>query len=206
MKHQIIAAGIFSLFFIVTDVDAHPGGLDSKGCHHDRKNGGYHCHGGPSANTTPAPTPSPVTESSATVSFNQIQRIQTVLIDFGYYSGPIDGEMNLEMNMGIMKFKKDRRLRFNAFDVNETALALDREATKIVPTLQKSQNVVAIKLPSAECQQARDIAERYEHSARSQKDDGYAAGFLAALSLSNARSDQSPIEIIASAVAQACGK
>lgn len=23
---------------------AHSGGLDSKGCHHDRKNGGYHCH------------------------------------------------------------------------------------------------------------------------------------------------------------------
>ncbi|XVJ69919.1 MAG: YHYH domain-containing protein [Rhizobacter sp.] len=23
---------------------AHPGGLDKKGCHHDRKNGTYHCH------------------------------------------------------------------------------------------------------------------------------------------------------------------
>lgn len=23
---------------------AHSGGLDRKGCHHDRKNGGYHCH------------------------------------------------------------------------------------------------------------------------------------------------------------------
>jgi len=22
----------------------HGGGLDAKGCHHDRKNGGYHCH------------------------------------------------------------------------------------------------------------------------------------------------------------------
>jgi hypothetical protein len=25
---------------------AHPGGLNSEGCHNDRKNGGYHCHGG----------------------------------------------------------------------------------------------------------------------------------------------------------------
>lgn len=25
---------------------AHPGGLDRHGCHHDRKRGGYHCHGG----------------------------------------------------------------------------------------------------------------------------------------------------------------
>ena len=23
---------------------AHPGGLNSEGCHNDRKNGGYHCH------------------------------------------------------------------------------------------------------------------------------------------------------------------
>lgn len=23
---------------------AHGGGLDRNGCHHDRKNGGYHCH------------------------------------------------------------------------------------------------------------------------------------------------------------------
>jgi len=25
---------------------AHGGGVDSSGCHHDRKRGGYHCHGG----------------------------------------------------------------------------------------------------------------------------------------------------------------
>lgn len=28
---------------------AHGGGLDRHGCHHDRRNGGYHCHGGASA-------------------------------------------------------------------------------------------------------------------------------------------------------------
>lgn len=28
---------------------AHGGGLDSLGCHHDRKRGGYHCHRGPLA-------------------------------------------------------------------------------------------------------------------------------------------------------------
>lgn len=25
---------------------AHGGGLNAEGCHNDRKNGGYHCHGG----------------------------------------------------------------------------------------------------------------------------------------------------------------
>ena len=28
---------------------AHGGGLDANGCHHDRKRGGYHCHGGAAA-------------------------------------------------------------------------------------------------------------------------------------------------------------
>jgi len=33
---------------------AHGGGLDANGCHHDRKNGGYHCH-----RAAVAPTPVP---------------------------------------------------------------------------------------------------------------------------------------------------
>lgn len=43
---------------------AHPGGLDKYGCHHDRKNGGYHCHGPSSSNpgnsgpSTPSPSAS----------------------------------------------------------------------------------------------------------------------------------------------------
>ena len=38
---------------------AHGGRLDSKGCHHDRKNGGYHCHrstGAPAADSKPGPS------------------------------------------------------------------------------------------------------------------------------------------------------
>lgn len=31
------------------DATAHGGGLNKHGCHNDRKNGGYHCHRGPSA-------------------------------------------------------------------------------------------------------------------------------------------------------------
>ena len=30
--------------FLVGAAYPHSGGLDAKGCHHDRKNGGYHCH------------------------------------------------------------------------------------------------------------------------------------------------------------------
>lgn len=39
---------IATVFYIsgTNDVWAHGGGLDSYGCHHNRKAGGYHCHRG----------------------------------------------------------------------------------------------------------------------------------------------------------------
>ncbi len=35
-----------ALLFCSAEANAHGGGLDSLGCHHDRKAGGYHCHRG----------------------------------------------------------------------------------------------------------------------------------------------------------------
>ncbi len=35
--------------FTATVLAAHPGGLNSAGCHNNRKTGGYHCHGGASS-------------------------------------------------------------------------------------------------------------------------------------------------------------
>lgn len=32
------------LLFLALPAYPHGGGLDAKGCYHDRKNGGYHCH------------------------------------------------------------------------------------------------------------------------------------------------------------------
>ena len=32
---------------------SHSGGLNANGCHNDRKNGGYHCHGAPAAQPAP---------------------------------------------------------------------------------------------------------------------------------------------------------
>ena len=34
------------IFGLTTMVFPHSGGLDKNGCHHNRKTGGYHCHGG----------------------------------------------------------------------------------------------------------------------------------------------------------------
>ena len=50
MLARLAVATVFSVSaFTLTTVAAHAhgGGLDSHGCHHDRKHGGYHCHQGP---------------------------------------------------------------------------------------------------------------------------------------------------------------
>lgn len=35
---------LLATVFLSTQLHAHGGGLNSAGCHNDRKNGGYHCH------------------------------------------------------------------------------------------------------------------------------------------------------------------
>lgn len=39
----------------IVGASAHPGGLAADGCHNDRKNGGRHCHRGPSAERSSQP-------------------------------------------------------------------------------------------------------------------------------------------------------
>jgi hypothetical protein len=43
---KIVLALAIALFAAgsITAAFAHSGGTDRNGCHHDRKNGGYHCH------------------------------------------------------------------------------------------------------------------------------------------------------------------
>ena len=38
--------------YFASDVSVHGGGLNSEGCHHDRKRGGYHCHRGGGASSS----------------------------------------------------------------------------------------------------------------------------------------------------------
>ncbi|MCI0723060.1 MAG: YHYH domain-containing protein [Acidobacteria bacterium] len=46
MKPRSIAFSLLALSVLAASVLSHGGGLDSLGCHHDRKRGGYHCHRG----------------------------------------------------------------------------------------------------------------------------------------------------------------
>jgi hypothetical protein len=43
------AFGLGLLLATILPANPHGGGLDSYGCHHNRKAGGYHCHRGPLA-------------------------------------------------------------------------------------------------------------------------------------------------------------
>ena len=52
MIAQVVLTLLLSLTTVILTagpLHAHSGGLDTHGCHHDRKNGGYHCHQGPFA-------------------------------------------------------------------------------------------------------------------------------------------------------------
>jgi len=66
-KGSLIGAGFvcFSLM-LISQAHAHPGGLNSEGCHRETATGGYHCHSGGggssggSAPSAPSPTVPPV--------------------------------------------------------------------------------------------------------------------------------------------------
>lgn len=51
----LVAIGA-ALIWLASSASAHPGGLAADGCHNDRKNGGRHCHRGPNAGQSKAPS------------------------------------------------------------------------------------------------------------------------------------------------------
>ncbi|MFC5576926.1 excalibur calcium-binding domain-containing protein [Lysobacter niabensis] len=64
-------AALFGFFVLVSEAaSAHGGGLNAEGCHHDRKNGGYHCHRAASARA-PANSFAPTPASSQRLTTNQ---------------------------------------------------------------------------------------------------------------------------------------
>jgi hypothetical protein len=49
MKAVLSFLAVLLCLVATAEVQAHGGGLDAYGCHHNRKLGGYHCHRGPLA-------------------------------------------------------------------------------------------------------------------------------------------------------------
>ncbi|NUO76799.1 MAG: excalibur calcium-binding domain-containing protein [Lysobacter sp.] len=55
MRWRSLCAAVVLTALSTPAAQAHGGGLDRDGCHHDRRNGGYHCHrGAPAARLAPA--------------------------------------------------------------------------------------------------------------------------------------------------------
>ena len=63
MKLRLSAAALCAAIAYAPVSEAHPGGLNSEGCHNNRKTGGYHCHG--SGGSSRASTLSPAASSLA---------------------------------------------------------------------------------------------------------------------------------------------
>lgn len=68
-KDDMRSLAILSLLLMplsISEASAHPGGLNSEGCHNNRKTGDYHCHRGGTASRQAA-SPSPSFFSAPTV-------------------------------------------------------------------------------------------------------------------------------------------
>lgn len=69
MKISLKSSALSILFLstsllLINQVQAHSGRTDASGCHHDRKNGGYHCHNSGGGGSPSIPNSSPVAPSS----------------------------------------------------------------------------------------------------------------------------------------------
>ena len=49
----LVIGGVAALLAPAASTSAHPGGLNSEGCHNNRRTGDYHCHRGARANNQP---------------------------------------------------------------------------------------------------------------------------------------------------------
>lgn len=110
MKNSILV--VFIGLFISELTLAHGGRTDASGCHNDRKNGGYHCHGGGLSSssssksyTSKSSYTSTPTNAVSTTS-DLILKTQKYLNILGYDAGPEDGVMGNKTREAIKKFQR----------------------------------------------------------------------------------------------------
>lgn len=97
---------------------AHGGGLNSDGCHNDRKRGTYHCHrsgysaGGSSSLVSPRTTLSPASnrDRAASPSRDVVFSIQSLLNRAGCNAGTPDGRVGAATTSAIERFQSARGL------------------------------------------------------------------------------------------------
>ena len=130
MKYMALLAMVL---FVPSIAFAHGGGLNSEGCHNDRKKGTYHCH---RSSYTPktATSYSSSRDSSFTnynrgssnsqFSKNQIYSIQTLLKGNGYSVGAVDGLFGNNTRRAIESFQRDNHLVVTGLPSDQLVLKL----------------------------------------------------------------------------------
>jgi hypothetical protein len=113
MNKPMIVLAILALL-ISADAMSHGGRTNSAGCHNDKKNGGYHCHGTAAKSNTSStynspPKTKPVTNASSTSSVTNnnelIIQIQRYLNLLGYKAGQADGVVGTQTTQAIKAFQ-----------------------------------------------------------------------------------------------------
>lgn len=63
-KSKFLVSTLAVLSLLSLDVFAHGGRTNASGCHNDKKNGGYHCHGAKPASSSVGSSPVKATQSN----------------------------------------------------------------------------------------------------------------------------------------------
>lgn len=109
----VMAVGLTVLVITSSIAFAHGGGLNSQGCHNNRKTGDYHCHRAPAAPTGGAQSALPLlsadsqlaTPNKAETKVHQIMAAQTALSALGYKIGPVDGKFGGKTTQALATFQ-----------------------------------------------------------------------------------------------------
>lgn len=75
-QHKLLLVALMTAV-VAPSAFGHGGGLDANGCHHDRKNGGYHCHHAPRIAATSQRTTSAVANTAPISSAPTAQAVTT---------------------------------------------------------------------------------------------------------------------------------
>ncbi len=132
---------------------AHSGGLDSSGCHTNRKTGDYHCHGGAKAApqpaySTPAATSKPATSISTLADVDQS--------DLDTFSGKViavhDGD-----TISVMNGSGPLKIRLYGIDCPENGQAFSNKAKSF--TSQQAFGKTVIVIPYEKDRYGRTVAD-----------------------------------------------
>lgn len=106
---------------------AHGGGLNSEGCHNNRKTGGYHCHRSsytPNRPTNNLTSATPLAPTAQEVFDDEVFAAQVVLKNNGCYSGALDGLMGPSTEHAIKLFEANRGMKVTGQLTNQTKEAI----------------------------------------------------------------------------------